>query len=242
MSEYPRLEGTTPMTATATTKAPAPESASTTAAKADAAPTPRRRRGLRITLGVLATLAVAGGATSFWLMAGFGVPQLLAPVRERVDVRVTEAAASSPHSAHKGVLATITVLTESWVAQAAEVYGAAFTESYTYTTWVGTHHTGRADIVEGHRALFDGPLSGTRLADSFLGIELITDDVAVVTTRGDTYEGEQAGDLSKVQTYTMVRQDDGEWLVASFHNTQRSPLMERIQFLMVPGSTPFAER
>ncbi|HLS13169.1 MAG TPA: SgcJ/EcaC family oxidoreductase [Beutenbergiaceae bacterium] len=230
------------MTATATTKAPAPESASTTAAKADAAPTPRRRRGLRITLGVLATLAVAGGATYFWLMAGAGVQQLGEPECESVGVSATGAAQSSTAPAQQGVCATMTALTEAWGAQDAEAYGAAFTESATYTTWVGTHHTGRADIVEGHRALFDGPLSGTRLADSFLGIELITDDVAVVTTRGDTYEGEQAGDLSKVQTYTMVRQDDGEWLVASFHNTQRSPLMERIQFLMVPGSTPFAER
>lgn len=230
------------MTATATAKNPAPESANTPATKADEAPAPRRRRVLRIALVILAVLALAGGATYFWLMAGAGVQQLGEPECENVGVSATGSAQSSTAQAQQGLCATMTAVTEAWGAQDAQAYGAAFTESATYTTWVGTHHAGREDIIEGHRALFDGPLSGTQLADSFLGIELITDDVAVITTRGDTYEGDEPGDLSKVQTYTMVRQDDGEWLIASFHNTQRSPLMERVQFLMVPDSTPFAER
>ncbi len=60
-------------------------------------------------------------------------------------------------------------------------------------------------------------------------------------TRGDTYEGDTAPtSLSKVQTYLMVEQG-GSWKVASFHNTQRSPVMERVQFLLNPDSRPALE-
>lgn len=148
---------------------------------------------------------------------------------------------SSVEQARAGICATMASLSQAWAAHDAEAYGAEFTPGATYTTFMGTHYAGREDIVRSHHALFDGPLEGTRLADSFLGIALVNDDVAVVTTRGDTYKGDEPGDLTKVQTYTMVRQADGTWLIASFHNTQRSPVLERIQFLMEPDSRPSAE-
>lgn len=67
---------------------------------------------------------------------------------------------------------------------------------------------------------------------------------AVVTSRGDTYKGapKKPEDLSKTQTYTMVRQDDGGWRIAAFHNTKRQTVMERISFLMAPDTKPQAEK
>ncbi|MEV1290835.1 hypothetical protein [Pseudonocardia sp. NPDC049635] len=44
-----------------------------------------------------------------------------------------------------------------------------------------------------------------------------------------------------MQTYTVV-DDDGQWRIASFQNTKRNALMERVQFLVDPGSRPLAER
>ena len=63
----------------------------------------------------------------------------------------------------------------------------------------------------------------------------------MLTTRGDTYEDEQPDTPSKVQTYTLVREDD-HWSVASFHNTQRNVLMEQVQYRWMPETRPDAER
>lgn len=133
-------------------------------------------------------------------------------------------------------------LTQAWDAGDADAYGAGFTTDATYTSWVGTHYAGRDDIVEGHRALFGGVLAGTRLTDSYLSVRFVRPEVAVVATRGDTYEGDTPPQTpGKVQTYTVV-DDDGQWRIASFQNTKRNALMERVQFLVDPGSRPLAER
>ncbi|ONM46277.1 hypothetical protein B0T44_19640 [Nocardia donostiensis] len=134
----------------------------------------------------------------------------------------------------------MTGLTNAWDANDAEAYGSFFTGNATYTTWVGTVYTGREDIVNSHRALFDGPLAGTRLADRYLALRFLTEDVAVMLTRGDTFEGEPPESPSKVQSYTLIRDGD-VWRVAAFHNTQRSKVMERIQFLWYPDTRPAAE-
>lgn len=198
---------------------------------------PRRRFARMLVVASLAVAAVVGG-TYAWLAATAGVQQTGAA--ECSDAPVAGAPATD--AATTEVCALITSLTEAWAAHDADAYGALFTPNATYTTFVGTHYQGRTDIVEGHRALFDGPIGGTRLADAFLGIEFVAPQVAVVTTRGDTYEGDEPGELTKVQTYVVVRGDDGTWQVATFHNTQRSSVMERVQVLLWPGSAPAAEQ
>ena len=205
---------------------------------ADAAPRRVRRRLVRVLLVVLVALAAVVGGAYAWLSATAGVQQTGAAECSGAPV----AGEPVTDSATVEVCAVITSLTEAWARHDADAYGAQFTPNATYTTFVGTHYQGRSDIVEGHRALFDGPIGGTRLADTFLGIEFVAPEVAVVTTRGDTYEGDEPGELTKVQTYVIVRGEDGGWQVASFHNTQRSSIMERVQVLMWPGSAPAAER
>jgi hypothetical protein len=66
--------------------------------------------------------------------------------------------------------------------------------------------------------------------------------VAVVVGRGDTYKRMRPTRLSKIQTYTMVREADGRWRVSAFHNTQRKPVIEKISFLFSPGTLPQAQR
>lgn len=158
-----------------------------------------------------------------------------------------EAPTSSPlapdeeTSAREAVCATIADLSAAWAVQDAEAYGNGFTEDATYTTFAGTYYSGRADIVRSHAALFDDVLDDTQLADRFLELRILTADVAVLTTRGDNYEGEDPGELTKVQTYTLVR-DGQEWKIAAFQNTQRKPAMEGVQYLWMPGTRPAAER
>lgn len=201
-------------------------------------PVPTRRRLGRIAAAV-AGLVAAGAGGLRWLSATSAPRDPGRPDCAAVPV-TGPAAAGGPD--HRAVCATLGALVHAWDAGDAEAYGAAFTPDATYTSWVGTHYAGRDDIVASHRALFAGVLAGTRLIDSYLSVRFVHPDVAIVTTRGDTYTGDRPPAVpGKVQTYTLVR-DGAGWSVAAFHNTQRRPVMERIQFLWEPGSRPAAQR
>ncbi|MFF4341317.1 SgcJ/EcaC family oxidoreductase [Kitasatospora sp. NPDC001540] len=95
--------------------------------------------------------------------------------------------------ARRAVRSTLRPLTDAWGRGDAAGYGEQFTAAATYTTYVGTHHQGRQDTADAHRALFDGFVKGARLADSFLAVRFHGPDTAVVTSRSDTYTGNRTG-------------------------------------------------
>ncbi|MBY8844409.1 SgcJ/EcaC family oxidoreductase [Streptomyces sp. SP2-10] len=140
------------------------------------------------------------------------------------------------------VTAVLDALVAAWNHHDADAYGRLFTEDATYATYVGTLYQGRGDITESHRVLFTGFLKDTRLADEVVGIRFLGPDTAVVSGRGDTYRKKRPRRLGKVQTYTLIRQGDGMWRIAAFHNTRRRPLMEAISFRLAPGLVPAAGR
>ncbi|HET6634868.1 MAG TPA: SgcJ/EcaC family oxidoreductase [Streptomyces sp.] len=140
------------------------------------------------------------------------------------------------------VKAVLQGLVDAWGRGDAEAYGAMFTEDAGYTTFVGTFYQGRRDIVNSHRILFAKFLHGTQLADEIVDISFPSPGVAVVNGRGDTYKGERPDKLTKVQTYTLVRQEDGQWRIAAFHNTKRKPLLESLSYRFAPGLRPGAGR
>lgn len=207
-------------------------------------PRPRRRRRIKVVVfSLVGVAALLVGGMYVWLSVTDEVHNLGADDCVEAPLSSHSAAtAESPTRAHEEVCEVIEALSDAWAAHDADAYGAEFTVDATYTTFVGTHYTGRDDIVESHRVLFEGPLNGTRLADAFLSVNLLGEDAAVVSTRGDTYDGDRPDELTKLQTYTLAKDAGGEWKIASFHNTKRSPVMERLQFLMEPDSTPSAER
>lgn len=139
---------------------------------------------------------------------------------------------------HPEITTVIASLVDAWSRHDAEAFGALFTEDATYITYVGTCYSGRQDIVKSHRALFQKFLKGTRLADKITSTRFFGPDTAVVTSRGDTYKGEQPKKLTKVQTYTLVRQNDGAWRIAAFQNTKRKPVLEAMTFKMLPEAVP----
>lgn len=136
----------------------------------------------------------------------------------------------------------IAALVDAWGRHDAAAYGELFTDDATYVTYVGTHYQGRRDIMESHRILFAKYLKGTQLADEILGIRFLGPNTAVVTGRGDTYKGRPPRRLTKVQTYTLVREHDGRWRIAAFQNTKRKPLLEAISFRTAPGLIPSAQQ
>ncbi|WP_083889358.1 SgcJ/EcaC family oxidoreductase [Nocardia pneumoniae] len=196
----------------------------------------RRRTAVRALAATTLALGVAAAGGYVWL-------------NQTSDVRntgVAECTAVTPDGGNadelRAVCETIATMTAAWDRNDADAFGATFTENATYTTFLGTHYTGRRDLTDAHRALFSGFLKGTKLADSFLGVRFYGDDVAIVTSRGDRYEDERPAELAKTQTYTLVREADGQWRIASFHNTKRQSVMERVSFLFDPATKPEAER
>jgi uncharacterized protein (TIGR02246 family) len=129
-------------------------------------------------------------------------------------------------------------LVATWDRNDADAYGALFTSDASYTIFVGTRYCGRTAVIESHRALFRVFLKGTRLAGEVQRIRFLGSDVAVVTSHGDTYKRRRPRRLSKVQTLTVVREADGRWRVAAFHNTQRRPLMEAVSSWLLPATAP----
>jgi uncharacterized protein (TIGR02246 family) len=146
---------------------------------------------------------------------------------------------SVDRAADRQAIATLLgALRDAWGRADADAYASLFTDDATYTTWLGTQYQGSHDIAESHRALFGGFLKGTRLADEIQQIRFLGPDTAVVSTRGDTYKRKRPTALGKVQTYTLLREADGRWRIAAFHNTKRRPLMEAISFFFAPRTRP----
>ncbi|MET9962829.1 SgcJ/EcaC family oxidoreductase [Streptomyces sp. NPDC006326] len=205
----------------------------------------RRRTPKRVlgTTALSAALVVTVGYV--WLDATSGVHATGQADCTAVTATVTATPAGTADAGdQRDVCATLGALTDAWGRGDATAYGDQFTHDASYTTYVGTHYQGRRDIADAHRALFDGFVKGTRLADSFLSLRFYGPDTAVITSRGDTYDAaEPASDeLTKTQTYTLVRENDGHWRIAAFHNTERQNVLERISFLWSPATRPEAEK
>jgi uncharacterized protein (TIGR02246 family) len=143
----------------------------------------------------------------------------------------------------EAVKALIRQTVAAWNAGDAAAYGACFTADATYVTWVGTRYQGREEIARSHAALFRSFLKGTGLADEIVAVRFIGPDAAIVSSNGDVIKGGKRPEdvkLTKAQTYTIVREADGAWRIAAFHNTKRKALMEQISFKFAPETAPAA--
>ncbi|WP_433431482.1 SgcJ/EcaC family oxidoreductase [Nonomuraea sp. CA-141351] len=128
-------------------------------------------------------------------------------------------------------------LEDAWNRGDGNAYGECFTADASYTTFVGTVYHGREDLASGHQALFDTVLKGTKMFNEIVEVRFYGTGTAVAVGKGDVAK-KHPGKLTKVQTYTLVREADGRWRIASFHNTRRRPLLEAVSFKYVPASRP----
>lgn len=134
----------------------------------------------------------------------------------------------SPDGGREAVAALLDRFNDAWNAGDADAYGATFTEDATYIVYNGMLQSGRAEITEGHRWLFNGPLKGSRLGVGSTPAEeptvrFITPDVAHVVHAGGmaVAAGEEPdpGHDSRV-SLVAVRTADG-WRFTAFQNTRR---------------------
>jgi uncharacterized protein (TIGR02246 family) len=130
-------------------------------------------------------------------------------------------------TAEADVRAVLGRLTQAWNEGDAAAYGRLFTEDADYVTFFGLNMPGRAQIENGHRALFEGPLKGSKLTgrlDVETKVRFVRPDVAIaVTGGGSSLTGADTTDDGRASTVSFVLvREDGEWLITAFQNTRVS--------------------
>ncbi|KDN22939.1 SgcJ/EcaC family oxidoreductase [Amycolatopsis rifamycinica] len=118
-------------------------------------------------------------------------------------------------------------LVDAWNSGDAAAYGRLFTEDADYVTYFGRNLPGRETIEGSHRALFEGPLKGSKLTGSLGGeakVRFVRPDVAVVVVGGgSSLTGSEVADAGRESTVSFVLvREEGEWLITAFQNTRVS--------------------
>ncbi|MGC5009895.1 SgcJ/EcaC family oxidoreductase [Streptosporangium sp. DT93] len=134
---------------------------------------------------------------------------------------------STPVPADAGIRDLLDRLTAAWNAGDADAYGELFTEDADYITFFGLRLTGRQAVTEAHRALFEGPLRGSRLTGASSGpdgadIRPVRPDVAVVIFAGSVAGADAPPDPARDSIVTLVAVHDDAWRFTSFQNTRRT--------------------
>jgi uncharacterized protein (TIGR02246 family) len=141
----------------------------------------------------------------------------------------------------RAISALLERMAQAWEEGDADAYGANFTEDCRYIAFFGGIYRGRSEIVESHRALWKKTLRGTRQYSELLEIRFVAPDMALVVTQGDVAKTPPKT-LSKVQSYCVVRQPNGQWLAAQFQNTKKLKLMRFFTYLVGPAAIPSIDR
>lgn len=123
-------------------------------------------------------------------------------------------------------------LTDAWNAGDAEAYARLFTEDADYVTFFGQNLPGRTAIEEAHRALFEGPLQGSRLTglgrNDHPKVRFLSPDVALVVAGGGSSVSGGHPEAGRESTVTLVAVcDAGAWRFTAFQNTRRTPMPGR---------------
>lgn len=123
------------------------------------------------------------------------------------------------------VLAVLSRLADAWNDGDAAAYARLFTEDADYVTFFGMNMPGRALIESLHRALFEGPLKGSKMATGSgePKVRFVRPDVAIVVSGGGSSlaDGKPEPGRESTLTYVLVEEPEG-WRVASFQNTRVS--------------------
>jgi uncharacterized protein (TIGR02246 family) len=115
---------------------------------------------------------------------------------------------------------------EGWNRGDGAAFAAPFREGAWFIGFDGSLFRGRQAIAEGHQALFDRWLRGSRLVAERTDVTFVSSDVAVVHATGGTImrgKSRPAPERDSVQTLVAVR-DGGKWSFASFQNTRIRPI------------------
>ena len=128
--------------------------------------------------------------------------------------------AAEDDTAIRGLLAE---LGEAWARGDGAGYGAVFTEDARYVTAPGNRLIGRQAIADGHDKIFRTIFRDTRLGRNYpVELQPIAPGVVLVHGCGSVLfrgEDERRVPPNGLLTMVAIRQDDGDWRFAAFHNT-----------------------
>lgn len=111
-------------------------------------------------------------------------------------------------------------IVDAWRAYDAAAFAAAFTEDGTMVL-PGLYRKGRGAIQAHMAAAFAGPHSSTQVTGEPVDVRFICPDVAVLVTHGGVLEAGQTElpPEQAVRATWVVSKQDGEWLLAAYHNS-----------------------
>jgi uncharacterized protein (TIGR02246 family) len=110
----------------------------------------------------------------------------------------------------------------AWDAGDGEPYGRAFTEKCDRVTFNGERMRSRGEVAEGHQALFDTLLRGSRMIFENLDMRAVDENAIAMHSVGNALlQGQQQPQPSRrsIQTLVAIR-GSSEWHFTAFHNTR----------------------
>ena len=120
-------------------------------------------------------------------------------------------------------------MVQAWDSGDAVQYAQEFTFDATYVIYVGLTYMGREAIERAHVPVFERYQRGSRMRMEVLHRASPAADVEIVVTTGGVGKGKRIK-LDKIQTFTMVRHEDG-WRCAAFQNTKKNSFFIRMNAL-----------
>jgi uncharacterized protein (TIGR02246 family) len=148
-----------------------------------------------------------------------------ARVFERIENRVAE---------EEDVRDLYRELMNGWNRGDGEAFAAVFAEDGDLVAFDGTHFEGRAEIAPFHQELFDRWMKRTRLIGRVKDVRFLSPDVALMHAVGSTImrgKSEPSPERDSIRTLVAVRRD-GEWRLATFHNTRLRMMRSGITVLV----------
>ena len=114
---------------------------------------------------------------------------------------------------------------QAWARGDASAYAAEFTDNASYVIYVGVTYEGSEEIERALVPVFERHQRGSRMRMNVLHRASPVPGLEIVVTEGDVGTGR--GKPDKIQTFTMVRTDEG-WRCAAFQVTKKNSLFLRM--------------
>lgn len=155
------------------------------------------------------------------------------------DTHARRSAAIAPDD-RAAILDALDRLRSAWDAGDADAYAAGFTDDASYVIYAGLFDLGREAIRRTHVSVLGKWQRGSRMSMRVIELRFVAPGVAVALTEGHVGKGRFTR-YDKVQTFVMVRTDDG-WRCAAFQNTKRNRLFAAVNRLADPDRAATAPR
>ena len=136
---------------------------------------------------------------------------------------------------HAAIAALVAQEDAAWAAGDAAAFSAHVRDDIVFTNVVGMFAIGREPFETQHARIFATIYKGSRLTQKIAGLSFVRPDVAVLDTVTEVTgfaelppgAGAVNGVLRTRLEQVLVRDDDGEWRVAAFHNVPIHPSLQQ---------------